>query len=177
MDLEGLNEKAVYYWSYGTFRYGASHQCVLSKPSRTVNKKVSKMIEARKRELTQQLAENQSLLAQIVASKWVSSAAMSIPWQEPTPSALATITISNNTILESVITPARDMKIDPLVLDFTTIGIADTFIALMTMGNPCTSDTENEPIISLHFLINDSKLLLCNQLRNEDIFCQCCVGS
>ena len=124
----------------------------------------------------------QSLLAQIVAGKWVSSAAMSIPRQKAMTAAHATITISNNNILESMIPTVRHMGVDPICSDTTTIGNEDTLPIYhadeygLLEGNPCTSDTKDEPMISLHFLFNDSKLLLCKKMRNENLFCQCCVG-
>ena len=83
-------------------------------------------IESRNRELTQQVAKKQSLPAQNVAGKWVSSATMSIPWQEATTSAHATIIKSNDTRLESVIAPARDMGVDSISPYATTMVITDT---------------------------------------------------
>ena len=84
------------------------------------------IFEARNQELTQQLAEMQSHLAQIVAGKRPNSAAMSIPCQETSTSAHATFTISSNTILSSVIPPAGDKEVYPISLDTITLGIADT---------------------------------------------------
>ena len=84
------------------------------------------IFEARNRELTQQLAEMQSLRAAIVAGNRANSAAMSIPCQEKSTSAYATLTISSNTILYSVIPPAGDKEVYPMSLDTITLGIADT---------------------------------------------------
>ena len=77
---------------------------------------------------------------------------MSKPWQEATTSAHVTITISNDT--ESVTPPARDMGVDPISLDTTTMGIADTLPFYhadangLLEGNPCSSGTKDEPISS-----------------------------
>ena len=76
---------------------------------------------------------------------------MSIPCQETTISANA-ITISKDTILESVMPPARDMRVDPISLDTTTMGIADTLPIYhaddneLLEGNPFTSDAKDELI-------------------------------
>ena len=110
------------------------------------------IVESRNRELTEQLAEKQNLLVQIVAGKWVGSAAMSIPWQEATTSAHATITISNDP--ESVTPPARDMGVDPISWDTTTMGNADTLPKYhaddngFLEDNPCSKDTKDELISS-----------------------------
>ena len=86
---------------------------------------------------------------------------MSVPCQETTISANITIIISNDTNLVSVMQPARDMGVDPISLNTTTMGIADTlpihhaddkvlssYCHCMLEGNPCTSDTKDELIPS-----------------------------
>ena len=110
---------------------------------------------------------------------------MSIPWQEVTTSAHAT---SNDT--DSVIPPARDMGVDPIPLDTTTLGIADALPIYhaddngLLEGNPCTSDTNvnmyAHPLLSYQGTERgypQLPILALQQIAEQDIFCQCCVGS
>ena len=67
----------------------------------------------------------------------------------------ATINIPNDSEVEPMTPPTKDMGVDPMFLDITTMGIADTLpiyhlanYALLE-GNPCTSDTEDELITTL----------------------------
>ena len=133
----------------------------------------------------------QSLLAQMVAGKWLSFAAMSTTWQEATTSALATITISNNTILESLIPPAKDMVVDSISLDTTTISSSDTLPIYhadengMPEGILSTSETKDELITSPATFVStkkgegtfNAKFLFCNRFWRETSLCQYCVGS
>ena len=79
---------------------------------------------------------------------------MSMPCQETSISANATITISNDTILESMIPLAGNMGVNPKTVDTTTMGIADTLPIFhaddngLLEGNPCPSDTKDELITS-----------------------------
>ena len=62
----------------------------------------------------------------------------------------ATIYIPNNTEVEQMTPPTKDMEVDPLFLDSTTMGIADTLPIYHTAGcgllegNPCSSDVKDE---------------------------------
>ena len=157
MDLEDLNEK----------------DRILSE--------ILEKTEAKNCALTQQLAEMHHLQAQILTKlrAYYHVKTMSIPCQETTISANATITISNDTILESVMPPPRDMGVDPIYLNTTTMGIADTLPIYnaddngLLEDNPCTSDTKDEVgECTLNF-----KVLLFNKLRIEKSNCRCCNGS
>ena len=67
----------------------------------------------------------------------------------------ATINIPNNSEVEPMTPPTKDMGVDPMFLDTTTMGIADTLPIYhlsdygLLEGNPCTSDTEDELITTL----------------------------
>ena len=89
-----------------------------------------------------------NLLAQILAEVRVISIAMSKPWQGTTTSAHATITISKDAILESVIPPTMDVGVESMSLDTTAMGIARMSPVYhagdkgLLEGNPSTSDTK-----------------------------------
>ena len=93
-------------------------------------------------------------LAQVVAQVQARSAATPSHQQVLVVLETPTVIIWNDTILESVIPPARDMGVDPISLDTTTMGIADTLLVYhaddngLLEGNPCTSDTKDELITS-----------------------------
>ena len=67
----------------------------------------------------------------------------------------ATINIPNDSEVEPMTPPTKDMGVDPMFLDTTTMGIADTLPIYhladygLLEGNPCTSDTEDELITTL----------------------------
>ena len=67
----------------------------------------------------------------------------------------ATINIPNDSKVEPMTPPTKDMGVDPMFLDTTTMGIGDTLPIYhlddnrLLEGNPCTSDTEDELITSL----------------------------
>ena len=67
----------------------------------------------------------------------------------------ATINIPNDSEVEPMIPPTKDMGVDPMFFDTTTMGIADTLpiyhlaVYGLLEGNPCTSDTEDELITTL----------------------------
>ena len=103
--------------------------------------------------MTQKVAEKDNVLAPVIAQVQAKVAATPSHQQELVVLENATITISNDTILESVIPPARDMGVDSKALD-TTMGIADTLPFYhsddygLLEGNPCKSDTKHELITS-----------------------------
>ena len=109
-------------------------------------------IEAETQALNRHLAEMPHLQAQtpIKLRAFYDFNTMSLPCLETTISANATATISNDTTLESVTPPVRDMGVDPISLDTTSMGIADTIHVYhagdngLLEGNPCTSDTKDE---------------------------------
>ena len=67
----------------------------------------------------------------------------------------ATINIPNDSEVEPMTPPTKEMGVDPMFLDTTTMGIADTLPNYhladygLLEGNPCTSDTEDELITTL----------------------------
>ena len=67
----------------------------------------------------------------------------------------ATINIPTDSEVEPMTPPTKDMGVDPMFLDTTTKGIADTLPIYhladygLLEGNPCTSDTEDELITTL----------------------------
>ena len=81
--------------------------------------------EAINRKLTQRLPEMNNALARVIAQAQAMSAATPSRQQELVVLKNAAVTISNDIKLESVIPPARDMGVDPIYLDTTTMCIAD----------------------------------------------------
>ena len=69
------------------------------------------IIEGKNRELTQTLAEMDNALARVIAQVQAVSAATPSHQQDLVVANKATVTISNGTIIESVIPPAKDMGI------------------------------------------------------------------
>ena len=66
----------------------------------------------------------------------------------------ATIIIPNDSEVEPMTPPTKEIGVDPMFLDTTTMGIADTLPyhaddKRLLEGNPCTSDTEDELITTL----------------------------
>ena len=67
----------------------------------------------------------------------------------------ATINIPSDSEVEPMTPPTKDMGVDPLFLDTTTMGIADTLPIYhlaeygLLEGKPCTGDTEDELITTL----------------------------
>ena len=106
------------------------------------------------RKLTQKIAELENALERVIAQVQVMSAAIPLHQQELVVLNNATVTISNDTKQESVIPPAKDMAVDPISLDTTTLGIAVTLPIYhagdngVLEGNPCTNDTKDELITS-----------------------------
>ena len=110
--------------------------------------------EAINRKLTHKVAELENALERVIAQVQAMSAATALHQQELVVFEIATVTISNDTKLESVIPPARYMGVDPISLDTTTSGIDDTLPIYhagdngLLEGNPCASDTKDELITS-----------------------------
>ena len=95
----------------------------------------------------------------------------------------ATINIPNDFEVEPMTSPKKDMGVDPMFSETTTMGIADTLPTYhlaeygLLEDNPCSSDTKDELITTLPSTSSTNCGTLCNKLRNEDSICQCCVGS
>ena len=133
MDLEDLNEEDTVLWE-----------------------RLQKT-ETETQALTRHLAEMRHLQAQILSKlrAYYHVNAMSIPCQDTTISANVTITISNDTIIESVLQPTRNLEVDPISLNTTALGIANTIPIYhaddngLLEVNRCTNDTKDELIRTL----------------------------
>ena len=68
-------------------------------------------------------------------------------------SAAVHFNIPNYVEVEPMTPPTKDLEVDPIFSDTTTMGIADTLLFCHSGDNwvlesiPCTSDTKDEPII------------------------------
>ena len=111
---------------------------------------------ARNRELTQQLAEMTAALAQAPAQmqslKAVHFVGATVHFEG------ATINIPNDAEAEPMTPPTKDMGVDPIPLDTTTMGIADTLPAYHAGDNGLPErnlySSETKKInLTLHFLI------------------------
>ena len=97
--------------------------------------------------LTQSDLRREKLLARALA-QW-QSISVAVHFER------VTINIPNHSEVEPMTPPKKDTGVDPMFLDTTTMGIADTLpIFYLTEyelleGNPCTSDTEDELITTL----------------------------
>ena len=91
----------------------------------------------------------------------------------------ATINIPDNAEVETMTPPTKDIGVDPMFLDTTTMGIADTLPICHTAhyglleGNPCSSDTK----VKLITTFPSTSSMLWNKSRIEKSICQCRVGS
>ena len=97
--------------------------------------------------LTQSDLRREKLLAQALAQMQLISAAVHFE--------SATINIPNDSEIEPMTPPTKDMGVDPMFLVTTTMGITDTLPIDHTTGygllegNPCSSDTKDELITTL----------------------------
>ena len=97
--------------------------------------------------LTQSDLRREKLLARALAQ--LQSISVAVNFES------ATINIPNDSEVEPLTAPTKDMEVDPMFLDTTTMGIADTLPIYhladygLLEGNPCTSDTDDELITTL----------------------------
>ena len=97
--------------------------------------------------LTQNDLRNEKFLARALAQ--LQSISVAVHFES------ATINIPNDSEVEPMTPPTKDMGVDPMFLDTTTMGIADTLPIYhpadygLLEGNPCKSDTEDEFVTTL----------------------------
>ena len=111
--------------------------------------------------LEQQIDELSILLTQRGREKLLARALAQLQWISVVAHfESATINIPNDSDVEPMTPPTKDMGVDPMFLDSTTMGIADTLPNYhladygLLEGNPCTSDTEEtDNNLTLHFII------------------------
>ena len=103
----------------------------------------------------------------------------------------ASIPIPNDAYTEAMTPPTKEMVVDPMFLDTTTMGMADTLPIYHTAAyrmlerNPCSSDSNDELRATLPSSSSmkgekgtlNSKFLLCSEFGNKKSISQCRVGS